>query len=89
MSMKNMLSFPYKTIIEGFVDAGETSSPLFGFASKAVVGSVRVGGCVQFVQQTCTRLLLAGSGQYGYNLGTLPPREIVNKASDSNHWLPW
>ena len=45
MSMKNMLSFPYKTIIEGFVDAGETSSPLFGFASKAVVGLVRVGGC--------------------------------------------
>ena len=86
MSMKNMLSFPYKTIIEGFVDAGETSSPLFGFASKAVVGRCESVG-VQSVQQTCTRLLLAGSGQYGYNLGTLPPREIVNKASDS--WLPW
>ena len=44
---------------------------------------------VQSVQQTCTRLLLAGSGQYGYNLGKLPPWEIVNKASDSGHWLPW
>ena len=40
MSIRNMHSFLYKTIIEGFVDAGETSPPLFGFASKAVVGSV-------------------------------------------------
>ena len=60
-----MLSFPYKTIIEGFVDAGETSSPLFGFASKAVVV-----GASRWVYSLYSRRVLASYWQGVVNTDT-------------------